>query len=40
MDRKDFTAAIEVFKKIILADPGFTAAERQIQLALDKLTRQ
>jgi hypothetical protein len=40
MDQKNFDAALEVFKKIISTDPGFTPAERQLKIVLDRLTRQ
>ncbi|OIN90797.1 MAG: hypothetical protein AUJ20_13390 [Comamonadaceae bacterium CG1_02_60_18] len=40
MDRQDFAAAIEVFKKILTGDAEFKPAERQLRMALDKLTRQ
>lgn len=40
MDRKNFLAAIEVFKSIIAKEPGFAAAERQLHFALEQLTRQ
>lgn len=40
MDLKDFVSAIDVFKKILTLSAGFTPAERQLQIALEKLTRQ
>jgi len=40
MDRKDFVAAIDVFKKLLASTAGFMPAERQLQISLEKLTRQ
>jgi len=40
MDRKDFETAIELFKKALASDRDFKPAERQLQIALDHLTRQ
>ncbi len=40
MDLKDFVAAIDVFKKILTSNADFAPAERQLQIALEKLTRQ
>lgn len=40
MDRKDFVAAIDAFKILLASSPGFAPAERQLQIALEKLTRQ
>lgn len=40
MDQKDFLAAIDVFKRILTSSAGFAPAERQLQIALEKLTRQ
>lgn len=40
MDRKDFAAAIEHFKKLLQTDPAFTPAERQLRIALEQLSRQ
>jgi len=40
MDRKDFDTAIDLFKKALATDPDFKPAERQLQIALDHLTRQ
>ena len=40
MDLKDFVAAIDVFKKILASNADFAPAERQLQIALEKLTRQ
>lgn len=40
MDLKDFVAAIDVFKKILTSNADFAPAERQLQIALEKLSRQ
>lgn len=40
MDLKDFSAAIDVFKKILANNAEFAPAERQLQIALENLTRQ
>lgn len=40
MDQKAFIAAIDVFKKILTNSAGFAPAERQLQIALENLTRQ
>jgi curli biogenesis system outer membrane secretion channel CsgG len=40
MDHKDFSGALEALKNILLTDPTFTPAERQITIALEQLSRQ
>jgi curli biogenesis system outer membrane secretion channel CsgG len=40
MDRKDFPAALEALQMILKTDPNFTPAERQITIALEKISRQ
>lgn len=40
MDRQDFAAALDIFKKLLAKDAEFKPAERQLKIALDKLTRQ
>ncbi len=40
MDHKDYAGAIETFSAILAVSPNFSAAERQIKLALDQLSRQ
>lgn len=39
MDAKAYEAAIEIFKQLLSAHPGFALAERQIVLALERLSR-
>ncbi len=40
MDDKQYDAAIETFKQLLGQYPGFTPAERQIGLALERLARK
>lgn len=40
MDRKDFEGAIETFKRVLTQAPGFAPAERNIRIALEKLSTQ
>lgn len=40
MDEKHYEAAIETFKQLLGQHPGFTPAERQITLALERLARK
>lgn len=40
MDRKDFEAAVETFKKVLTQTPGFAPAERNIRTSLEKLSTQ
>lgn len=40
MDLKDFEGAIETFKQVLTQAPGFVPAERNIRIALTKLSTQ
>ncbi len=40
MDRKDYPMALEALQKILLTDPEFTPAERQLTIALEQISRQ